>query len=118
MIFITEKKANELFKQYLDAERRGDDKLASDIEAELKEGNWYITGSGTGGMRLEKRERNLNLNAFDTDYMPNETNSRPYVGDEPKKNNGWVIFGVTASIIALVILTIYLIKRFKNATPA
>lgn len=116
MNFLTEKKAKERYQNYLQAEIKGDDKQATLIEKELNDAGWYIVSTPEGETVQRK---GLNGEFPDVnDYLPKEENYDPYKPDSDADKDSakkvWIIVGVTLGVAALVMLTIYLIKRVKN----
>lgn len=114
MIFMSEKKAQELYQQYYQAEIRGDDQVAEATEAELNKGGWYIV-SGPDGMTVRRKEKNLP--EVDDYLIPKETNYTPYSGNSSQSNKTlWIVIGVVAGIAAIVAVVI-IIKR-RQGVPA
>ncbi len=118
MSFMTEKKALELFDEYMKAELKADRTDAIAIEQELNKAGWFIT-STDNGLTVKKKESGSNLPKIDDLYLPKETNIQPYAGDEPKSRKTlWITVGVIASLIAITVLVVYIIKKRKNAKLA
>ena len=116
MNFLTEKKAKERYQSYLQAEIKGDDKQATLIEKELNDAGWYIV-STPQGQTVQRKGLDGELPDVG-DYLPKEADYTPYQPDsDSDKDSGkkvWIIVGVTLGVAALIMLTIYLIKRAKN----
>jgi hypothetical protein len=115
-MILLEKKAKERYAEYLAAERRGDDKAATLIEKELNDAGWYIVNTADG-MTVQRRGSEMENSGFDTDYAPRENNITPYSGDTDENSSSkkvWIAVGITVGIAALVILGIYLWKKYKK----
>lgn len=114
MSFMTEKKAQETFAQYMTAEEAGDDALAISLEKDLNDAGWFIT-SGPDGLTIKKKESTLPN--IDPSLLPAETSVKPTVTpveEEKKGSNVWLIVGIVAGVAVLTIGAILLIKHFKN----
>lgn len=113
-MIMTEKKAKERYNDYLLAEIKGDDKQATLIENELNDAGWFITNTDKG--QTVARKTSSGLPVIDEYLIPNESSKIPYSGDseDEKTTPVWVWVGVTAGIIGLIVLTIYLIKKYKK----
>lgn len=114
---ITQNKANEMLADYMQAEVKGQDSLAESIENELNDAGWFIV-TGSDGLMVEKKGGNF-LDGVSTSMFnyPSESKVQPYssTNDDKSHWNVWVIVGVSAGIIGLIALIVYLIKRRKNA---
>ncbi len=121
MSFMTEKKAQELFKQQMQAELTNDD-LARELERQLNDGGWYIT-SGPDGTTIKRKEGGLDGSMVDLFYAPKESTVAPnYSADNPNskvwRNVGIAVLiaiGLTLIIVASVKLYRHF-KTVKNAT--
>lgn len=109
MIFMSEKKAQELYQQYYQAEIRGDEQVAESTEKELNKAGWYIV-SGPDGMTVRRKENNVP--DVDDYLIPKENNYTPYSGNAPQSNKTlWIVIGVVAGIAAIVAVVIIIKRR-------
>lgn len=114
MIYMTEKRANEYLQQYVQAEIKGQNTDAERIEKFLNDNGWFIR-SGPDGMVVQRKDREGTFPDVE-DYLPKESKIQPYSGTPAKSNKSlWLGIGISAGIIALLILLIYIIKRRQNA---
>ena len=119
MSLMTENKAKELLKAYMEAELSGDNDLAAELEDRLKKAGWIITvgpegttivreGGGLFGNGLFSGSTNENV------YIPQERYTVPYTGSsQPSGSNVPVIIGISVGAL-LLILTIVLIVKVVN----
>ncbi len=114
MSFMTEKKAQEKFQQYMSAEMQGRNAEAASLETELNEAGWFIT-NGPDGMTIKKKDKEVSLPNVDDFYIPKESKVTPYSGEEKSNKKLWIGIGIAAGVIALTALVIYLVKRQQNA---
>lgn len=113
-MIMTEKKAKERYNDYLLSEIKGDDKQATLIENELNDAGWFITNTDKG--QTVARKSTSNFPVIDDYLIPIESGKIPYSGEseDEKKKTIWVWVGVGAGIIGLIVLTFYLIKKYKK----
>lgn len=117
MIFMTEKKARELFAAYMQAELKGENTMAEDLENELKKGGYTITATPDGSMTIVK-EGGIPLN-IDDFYVPQENGAKTYKGDEPRNLKPlWITLGVIGGLALLTFVVILIIKKRRNVIPA
>ena len=115
---MSEKKANELLKEYMDAELSGQDDKAEQIEDNLKKGGWKITIGPTGTI-VQKVEKEGGF-SMENMFLPKESDVSPYKGSASSKSGSnakplLIALGITAGVIGLIILIAYLVKRNKRA---
>lgn len=114
---MTQKKANELLGQYMQAEIKGQDSLAESIENELGDAGWLLV-SGSDGLTVQKQGGNF-LDGVSSSILnyPSESKIQPYSSTDDDKSpwNIWLIVGVSVGVIGLISLVVFLIKRRKNA---
>lgn len=117
MSWMSEKKARELLKEYMQAELLGEDQKAEEIEEQLKKAGWKIT-IGPDGTDIRKEEKE-NQGLLGDWFLPKESTLIPYSGDNSKQGsnnkNLWLTIGISVGLIGLIILTIFIAKRIKNA---
>ena len=118
MSLILEKKAQELFNQYMQAELIGNDALADSIEKQLNSGNWYIT-EGPDGPTIRKKETDFGGITEITDkFAPKDPEIAPSPPTDNPNRNMWIGIGIGLGILALIVAIIIIIKRRKNAKLA
>jgi len=121
MSFLTERKANELFASYRQAELSGDDDLAESLENELNQAGWKIT-SGQDGLMIVKDKEGLfsSWNDSSTDsslFIPRSTVTSPYMGDSSsnKKTGMYILIGIgTLVLIIGIVLAVKAYKKGQN----
>ena len=116
---MTDKKAHELFSQYMQAEIKGNDQLAEDLEAELNKGGYIITAGPEGLVIVRKDNPNAPKVDGVEDYIPQENKSRtPLQGDKPRDYTWlWVGGGIIVAIL-LIIWVVKIIKKRQYAAAA
>lgn len=119
MSLMTQAKAKELLKAYLDAELSGDNALAASLEEQIKKGGWKITYGPEGYTVIRENDglfSNDNTGSF---FYPQERYVTPYSGTPKSSNNNTgLIVGISIGAIVLtisIILIVKLIKSRKNA---
>ncbi len=115
---MTEKKAKEMFAEYMQAELKGQDELAQSLENQLNQKGWFIV-TGQDGLTVEKRQEGGGFTDTSKDPFsgsPKESDIKPYSSTkgENSGSNFWLIAGISAGVIAFIALVVYLIKRFKK----
>lgn len=115
---MTSKKAKELLAQYMQAELKGQDNVAESLENQLNEAGWFIV-TGQDGLTVEKRKESGGfMDTFSNPFSnsPRESDIQPYSSTkgEKSKSNLWLIIGISAGAIGLIVLMVYLIKRFRK----
>ena len=117
MSYITEKKAHELFDQYMKAELEADPtrKDAIALEKQLNDGGWFITSS-PDGLTVKKKGMLSGVNVPSVDgFTPTETRIQPYQGGtQTSYKPFWITLGIVAGLLALTALVIYVVKQHKK----
>lgn len=115
MSFMTEKKAQETFEKYMQAELSGDDTLSVQLEHDLNDAGWYIT-SGPDGPTIAKKDSNIPL--LDWSLAPKESNISPTPPSDNPNAKTWRTVGIVVLIaigVALAILaSVKIYRSFKN----
>lgn len=119
MSLMTENKARRLLKEYMDAELKGDDSLAKEIEANLISAGWKISVGAEGYTVIRE-----NGGLFNTDSTDNEGNTPyqnqqytpPYTGTtKGSSNNTPMIIGISVGALILIIAIILGVKAYKQS---
>ena len=113
MSFMTEKKAQEVFKQQMQAELTNDD-LARELERQLNDAGCYIT-SGPDGTTIKRKDGSLTDSAIDLFYAPKESTIAPSPKNDNPNRGVWIAVGISLLIAITVVVIIIIIKRRKNA---
>lgn len=118
---MSEKKAQELFKQQMQAELTNDD-LARELERQLNDAGWFIT-SGPDGTTIKRKDGSLTDSAIDLFYMPKESPVAPNPSTDNPNSKMWRNIGIGVLIVIATVLIIWssvkLYRHFKtkgNAT--
>lgn len=115
MSFMTEKKAREVFTQYMQAEAIGNDSLAIQLEKDLNNAGWYIK-SGPDGLTVEKKE--IDIPDIDTSFMPKESPVAPTPSTDNPNGKIWKTIGIalliTIGVILLILASVKIYKGIKN----
>ena len=115
MSLILERKAQELFNQYMQAELIGNDVLADSIEKQLNDGNWYIT-DGPDGPTIRKKETDFSSITEITDkFTPKDQVIAPSPSTDNPSRKLWIGIGIGLGILALLVTIFIIIKRRRNA---
>ncbi|MNU67056.1 hypothetical protein D3C71_563870 [compost metagenome] len=121
MSYMSEKKAQELFKQQMQAELTNDD-LARELERQLNDAGWFIT-SGPDGTTIKRKDGSLTDSAIDLFYMPKESPVAPNPSTDNPNSKMWRNIGIGVLIVIATVLIIWssvkLYRHFKtkgNAT--
>lgn len=116
MSWMTEKKANEKLKEYMQAELAGENDKAAAIEAELKAAGWKITVGPDGHAVIKDQKSGADLDDL---FLPQESTVTPYSGSQKAQNTNtkaiWIAVGVVVGLAGITILIVYLVKRNRNA---
>ena len=113
---MSEKKAQELFKQQMQAELTNDE-LARELEKQLNEGGWYITSSPEGPTIKRK---DTSVEEFVPDWlMPKESTVAPAASPTNENPNRgiWIAVGISLAVIIVIVTTIVIIKKYKKNVP-
>lgn len=113
MSFMTERKAKEVLRQYLQAEAAGNDTVAIQLERDLNNAGWFIT-SGPEGLTVAKKGNESNFPVV-SDYLPRENTVAPTPRNDNPNRTMWIAIGITAAVITLTVVVIILVKRAQNA---
>ena len=121
MSFMSEKKAQEVFKMQMQAELTGPAELARDLEKQLNDAGWYIT-SGPDGPTIKRKDTAVDGSAIDWFYAPKESTIAPNsTSDNPNaklwKNIGLAVL-ITVGLILIVWGTVKLVQKLKNTGNA
>ena len=112
MSFMTEKKAKEVFSQYMQAEAIGNDTLAIQLEQDLNNAGWYII-SGPDGMTVAKKDSNLP--DIDLSFAPKESTIAPTPSTDNPNGKIWKTIGISLLIaIGIVLLILASVKIYKG----
>lgn len=115
MSLILEKKARELFNQYMQAELIGNDVLADSIEKQLNDGNWFIT-NGPDGPTITKKETDFSgLTEITDSLTPKDQTIAPSPPNDNPNRGLWIGIGIALGVLALIVTLIIIIKRRRNA---
>lgn len=115
MSFMTEKKAQEVFKQQMQAELTNDD-LARELERQLNDAGWYIT-SGPDGTTVKRKDGNSSDESpIDWFYVPKESTIASSPSSDNPNRKIWIIVGITLAVVITTVVVIIIIKRKTNAT--
>lgn len=117
MSYMSEKRAQEIFVQQMQAELTNSD-LASELEKQLNEGGWYIT-SGPEGPTIKRKDTSLDGFAPDWLYMPKESTIAPTSSPTNENPNRgiWIAVGISVVVIIVVITAIVIIKKRRQHVP-
>jgi hypothetical protein len=119
MSFMTERKAKEVFSQYMQAEAIGNDTLAIQLEKDLNNAGWYIK-SGQDGLTIEKKQ--LDIPDIDLTFAPKESAIAPTPSTDNPNGKLWKNIGIavliTVGIVALILISIKVVKVIKNKQHA
>jgi hypothetical protein len=113
MSFMTEKKAQEVFKQQMQAELTNDD-LARELERQLNDAGWFIT-SGPDGTTIKRKDSEVDGSVIDWFYAPKESTIAPTPNTDNPNRRIWIAVGISLLIAITVVVIIIIIKRRKNA---
>ncbi len=115
MSFMTEKKAKEVFTQYMQAEAIGNDTLAIQLEQDLNNAGWYIISS-SDGLTIAKKE--INLPDIDISVAPKESTIAPTPVIDNPNGKVWktvaISILVAVALVALILLSVKVYKGIKN----
>jgi predicted RNA-binding protein YlxR (DUF448 family) len=117
MSYMSEKKAQEIFVQQMQAELTNDD-LARELEKQLNEGGWYITNSPEGAT-IQRKDTSIDGFVPDWLYMPKESTVAPTSSptNESPNRGIWIAVGISLVVIIVVITAIVIIKKRKQNVP-
>ena len=120
MSFMTQNKALELVKLYIQAEENGEDEKAIAIEKQLNDANWKIVSDGKGGLTVDKEGGWFSgfANTGSTALLHQNNFTAPYRGTNASTTNRtglWV--AVTIGGILLIVI-IALAIRANNKKKA
>lgn len=117
MSFMTEKKAKEVFMQYMQAEAIGNDTLAIQLESDLNKAGWYIT-SGPDGLTIAKKEGAIDASAFDWSIAPRENTIAPNPSSDNPNEKIWRNVGIglliTVGVVILIVASVKIYQVVKN----
>lgn len=115
MSFMTEKKAKEVFSQYMKAEAIGNDTLAIQLEKDLNKAGWYIK-SGPDGLTVSKKE--IDIPDVDFSFAPKESTIAPTPSTDNPNGKMWRNIGiavlVTVAVVAIILVSVKVYKGIKN----
>lgn len=115
MSFMTEKKAKEVFSQYMQAETIGNNTLAIQLEKDLNNAGWYIK-SGQDGLTVEKKE--MEIPEIDLTFAPKESAIAPTPSTDNPNGKLWKNIGIavliTIGVVALIVISVKVYKGIKN----
>lgn len=121
MSFMSEKKAQEVFKMQMQAELTGPDQLARDLEKQLNDAGWFIT-SGPDGPTIKRKDSVLGDSAIDMFYVPKESSVASNSSNDNPYGKVWKNIGIAVLIaIGLILIiwgTVKLVQKFKNTGNA
>ena len=117
MSLITENKARRLLKDYMDAELKGDDSKAEEIENKLNEAGWKIS-VGAEGYTVIRENGGLfstdNIGSSNT-VLPNPQYT-PYNGTaKTGSSNVGLIIGISAGALVLIVTIILIVRAYKQS---
>lgn len=115
MSWMSEKKARELLKLYMEAELAGKDDNAAAIEKQLKDAGWKIT-TAAEGVTVQKSQKDMG--AIGDFFLPQESTITPYGDPNTTKNSNktlLITIGIAVGLIGTIALIVYLVKKSKNA---
>src|SRR5690606_14168887 len=115
MSLMTEKKARDILKEYMDAELSGDDALADELEDKLNAAGWKISVGPEGYTVIRE---NGGLFSSDTTggggtnvMLPNEQYVTPYSGTQKSTSSNLpLIIGISIGAVLLIVAVIIGIK--------
>ncbi len=119
MSLLLEKKAQELFARYQQAELSGDNDTAAALENQLNDGGWKVTVTDKGAMTIVKDRDGIFSSWGDKDttdidfYIPKDTPTTPYSGTTNTGKKVWLYVGIGVGILIITLVTILVIKRIK-----
>lgn len=113
MSYMSEKKAQEVFKQQMQAELTND-ALARELEKQLNDAGWYIT-SGPDGTTIKRKDGAIDGSAMDWFYAPKESTVAPSPNTDNPNRGLWIAIGISVAVIVVVITVIVIIKKRQNA---
>lgn len=120
MSYMSEKKAQELFKQQMQAELTNDD-LARELERQLNDAGWFIT-SGPDGTTIKRKDSPIDLSGVDMDYVPKDSYVAPYRSNDQPNSKLWRNIGIGVLIAVVTILIIWgsirLYRKYKTSSNA
>lgn len=115
MSFMTEKKAKEVFTQYMQAEAIGNDTLAIQLEQDLNNAGWYIISS-SDGLTIAKKE--INLPDIDLSAAPKESTISPTPVIDRPNDKLWKTIAISVLVavvlVAVVLISVRIYKGIKN----
>lgn len=111
---MTEKKAQELFTRYLQAERIGNDTEAIQLERDLNNSGWFVV-SGSDGLTISRKGIQTDIPEVDDYLIPRESSVTPAPGNDNPNRKIWIAVGISAAVIVIIITIIVIIKMRKNA---
>lgn len=116
MSFMTEKKAKEIFSQYMQAEAIGNDTLAIQLEKDLNNAGWYIT-SGPDGLTVSKKESAISTD-FDWSFAPKESTVAPNSTNDDPNGKFWknvrIALLITIGVVILIVASVKIYQAVKN----
>ena len=120
MSYMSEKKAQELFKQQMQAELTNDD-LARELERQLNDAGWYIT-SGPDGTTIKRKDSPFDLSGVDMDYVPKDSYVAPYRSPDNPNSKLWRNIGIGVLIVVATVVIIWgsvkLYNKYKTNSNA
>lgn len=121
MSFMSEKKAQEVFKMQMQAELTGPDQLARDLEKQLNDAGWFIT-SGPDGPTIKRKDSALDASAIDMFYVPKESSVASNSSNDNPNGNVWrnvaIAVLITIALVALIWGSVKVYQHFKNHSNA
>lgn len=121
MSFMTERKAKELFSQYMQAEASGNDTLAIQLERDLNNAGWYIT-SGPDGLTIAKKESPITSSDFDWSFAPKESTIAPNPSNDNPNGKVWrtvtIAVLIAIGVVLLVVTSVKIYQVIKNRKNA
>lgn len=111
---MTQKKANELFSQYMEAETAGNDYYSIELEKELNDGGWYIT-SGPDGLTVARKDSTTDYSNVIDKLAPTQNNVQPTPATDNPNKTLWITIGSVVGAALLITLVIYIIKQASRA---
>lgn len=114
MSFMTEKRAKEIFSQYMQAEASGNDTLAIQLERDLNSSGWVIS-SGPDGLTVNRKDGIIDGSGIDWFYAPKDGTVAPTPGGENPNAKIWRNVGIGLLIaIGLVLIIVVGVKIYRT----
>ena len=111
---MTEKKAQELFSRYLQAERIGNDTEAIQLEHDLNNAGWFVV-SGSDGLTIARKGSQTDLPEIEDYLIPKDSKVTAAPETDNPNRNLWIGLAIGGVVIAIIITVIIIIKLRRNA---